>query len=78
MIVELELTEQEIKLMIDTLKRDMLVVAGDIRNRNLMQRTVGIEPGFYKYLDDVNSKDKIRFDDLGKLKSKLVDILYRT
>lgn len=76
--MELELTEQEIKLMIDTLKRDMQVVAGEIRNRNLMQRVVGIDPKFYKYLDEVNSKDKTRFDELDKLKSKLVDILYRT
>lgn len=76
--MELKLTEQEIKLAIDTLERDMQVVAGDIRNRNLMQRVVGIEPGFYKYLDEVNSKDKTRFDELSKLRSKLVDILYRT
>lgn len=74
--MKLELTEQEIKLMIDTLERDMQVVAGEIRNRNLMQRVVGIEPDFYKYLDEVNNKDKARFDELGKLRSKLVDILY--
>ena len=76
--MELELTEQEIKLAIDTLERDTQVVAGNIRNRNLMQRVVGIEPDFYKYLDEVNSKDKTRFDELSKLRSKLVDILYRT
>ena len=77
-MMELELTEQEIKLAIDTLERDTQVVAGNIRNRNLMQRVVGIEPDFYKYLDEVNSKDKTRFDELSKLRSKLVDILYRT
>ena len=76
--MKLELTEQEIKLMIDTLERDMQVVAGEIRNRHLMQRVVSIDPKFYKYLEEVNSKDKTRFNELGKLRSKLVDILYRT
>ena len=76
--MKLELTEQEIKLIIDTLKRDMQVVAANIRNRNLMQRAEDIEPDFYKYLDKVNNKDKTCFDELSKLRSKLVDILYRT
>ena len=76
--MKLELTEQEIKLIIDTLKRDMQVVAANIRNRNLMQRAEDIEPDFYKYLDGVNNQDKTCFDELSKLRSKLVDILYRT
>ena len=76
--MKLELTEQEIKLIIDTLKRDMQVVAANIRNRNLMQRAEDIEPDFYKYLDGVNNKDKTCFDELNKLRSKLVNILYRT
>ena len=76
--MKLELTEQEIKLIIDTLERDIQVVAANIRNRNLMQRAEDIEPDFYKYLDEVNNKDKTCFDELSKLRSKLVDILYRT